>query len=121
MTEAFKAFVSLNIKMRAATLYGMSCATNGCLTQQEVDQAGYLLKRMSIPLSKQITSVREGQLIAIIEAHCMWCVFILWACELQQVYRNKALLNPYMTLCGFYESITIVNKLNNRTELGEVT
>lgn len=51
----------------------------------------------------------------------MWCLFIMWTCELQWVFRYKALLNPYMTLCGFYESITTVSKLNNGTELGEIT
>lgn len=61
------------------------------VAQQEVDQAAYLLKCMSLPLSKQVTLVEEEQaMIAAIEAHHCG-VFVLWVRDLQKVY--KALLN----------------------------
>lgn len=51
---------------------GLTCAANLCIAQQEVDRTDYLLKSMSIPLSKQITLVKKGRLmIAAIEAHSL--------------------------------------------------
>lgn len=51
------------------------------IAQQEVDQTAYLLKSMSIPLSKQTTGVDEGQsAIAAIEGHYMWFIYLVGLC-----------------------------------------
>lgn len=57
---------------------GITWATNHFIAQQEVDQTAYLLKSMSIPLSKQITLVEEEQvMIAAIQEHCTWCIYFV--------------------------------------------
>lgn len=75
-TPTFVSYVTTDSNHSYVTLE--SCVANCCIAQQEVDQTVYQLKSMSIPLSKQITSAREGHsMIAAIKAHCSWRIYLV--------------------------------------------
>ena len=78
----FKGKVWRNKWRQFCSLYvltGPTCATNHFVAQEEVDQTAYLLKSMSIPLSKQVTLDGDWVIAAIpaLPKHHMWCIYFV--------------------------------------------